>query len=72
MDEQMQDDQLEPTFNSSVPIQDVAWKTSRKRWTIEKGGEIGSGRSVLAGRHDDHDDSGELSHFAIVSPTLIF
>ena len=27
MDKQRQDDQLEPTYNSSVPIQDVALKT---------------------------------------------
>ena len=30
MDEQMQDDQLESTYSSSVPIQDVALKTCRK------------------------------------------
>ena len=47
-DEQRQDDQLEPIYNSSVPIQDVAWKTSRERWTIETSGERGSRRSVLA------------------------
>ena len=28
MDEQRQDDQLEPICNISVPIQGVAWKTS--------------------------------------------
>ena len=28
----------------------------RKRWTIEKGGERGSGRSPLVARHDDDDD----------------
>ena len=48
MDEQMQDDQLEPIYNSSVPIQYVDLKTYRERWTIEKVGEKGSGRSVLA------------------------
>ena len=53
MDEQRQDDQLEPTYNSSVPIQDVALKTYRKRCT---GGERESGRSVLLVRHDDDDD----------------
>ena len=56
MDEQKQDDQLEPIYNSSVPIQDVALKTYRKRLTIVKGGGRGSGRSVLmAQRHDDED-----------------
>ena len=37
MDEQRQDDQLGPTYNSSAPIQDIALKTYRKRWTIERG-----------------------------------
>ena len=36
MDEQRQDDQLEPTNNSSVPIQDVALKTYQKRWRIKR------------------------------------
>ena len=56
MDEQRQDDQLEPIYNSSVPILDVAWKTSREHWTIETGSEKGSGRSVLAAWHEDDDD----------------
>ena len=47
MDEQGQDDQLEPIYNSSMLIQDVALKTNRERWTIETGGGRGSGRSVL-------------------------
>ena len=49
--EQRKDDQLEPIYNSSVPIQNVALKTYRK---METGG--GSGRSVLMTRHDDDDD----------------
>ena len=56
MDEQRQDDQLEPTYNSSVPIQDVTLKTCRKRWAIEKGGGRGLGIFVLMARHDDGDD----------------
>ena len=56
MDEQRLDDQLEPTYNSSVPIHDVALKTCRKRWTIEKGSRKGSGISVLMARHDDDDN----------------
>ena len=56
MDEQRQDIQLGPTYNSSVPIQDVALKTYRKQWTIEKGGGRGSGRSELMARHDDDGD----------------
>ena len=47
MDEQRQDDQLEPTCNSSVAIQDVALKTYQKRWTIEWGDGKDSGISVL-------------------------
>ena len=53
MDKQTQVNQLEPTYSSSVPIQDVAPKTCWKQWTIEKGGEKGSGISVLMVRHDD-------------------
>ena len=56
MDEQRLDDQLETIYNSSVPIQDIALKTSQERWTIEMSGERGSGRFVLAVRHDDDDD----------------
>ena len=51
MSEQRQDDQLEPIYNSSVLIQDVAWKSSRERWTTETGDERWSGRSVLAMQH---------------------
>ena len=56
MDEQRQDNQQEPTYNSYVSIQDVALKTYQKRWTIEKGSGRGPGRSVLMVRHDDDDD----------------
>ncbi len=56
MDEKKQDNQLEPIYNRSVLIQDIALKTSWEQWMIETGGERGSGRSVLAARHDDDDD----------------
>ena len=56
MDEQRQDDQLEPIYNSSVPILDEAMKTSQEQWTIEMGGKRGSGRSVVAAQQDDDDD----------------
>ena len=56
MAEQKQDDQLEHTYSSSVRIRDVALKTCQRRWTIGRSGEIGSGISVLAARHDDNDD----------------
>ena len=48
MDEQRFDDQLEPIYNNSVPIQDVALKTYQGQWTIETGGKRESERSVLA------------------------
>ena len=47
IDEQIQEEQLEPTYNSFVMLQDVALKNYSKRWTIEKGGERGSGGSTL-------------------------
>ena len=55
MDEQKLDDQLEPIYSSSVPIQDVAWKTCRKRWTRDTCGERWSGKPMLAARDDDDD-----------------
>ena len=60
MDEQRQDDQLKPIYNSSVPIQDIALKTSREQWTILMGEERGSGSSVLSAQHDD-DETGKMS-----------
>ena len=57
MAEQKQDDQLEHTYSSYVRIRDVALKTYRRRWTIGRGGERGSGISVLTARHDDDDDT---------------
>ena len=56
MTEQKQDDQLEHTYSSYVRIRDVVQKTCRRRWTIGKSGERGSGISVRAARHDDDDD----------------
>ena len=45
--------QFEPTYSSSVPIRDVALRTWRKQWMIGRGGERGSGISVLIARHDN-------------------
>ena len=56
MDEPKQDDMLDPTYSSSVPIRDVVPKNYRKRWTIGSVGERESGISVLRARHDDDDD----------------
>ena len=52
-DEQELGDQQEPIHNSSLLMYDVSWKTCRERWTIETNGERGSGKSVLAARHND-------------------
>ena len=60
MDEQKQNDQLEPTYNSFVPIQDVVLKTYRKRWTIERSDEKGSGISVLMTRPDNDDEMHQI------------
>ena len=56
MDKQRQDNQLEPIYNSSVRIQDIALKTYLERYTKEKGGGRGSGISMLAAQQDDDDD----------------
>ena len=53
---QKQDDQLEPTYNSSVLIRGVALNTNWKLWMIEKGGVAGSGRSAQVARYDGNDD----------------
>ena len=55
MDVQSQDDPLEPTNSSSVPIRNIALRTCRKQWTIGRGGERGSGISLLITRHNDDD-----------------
>ena len=60
MDEQRQDDQLEPICNSSVQIQDVTWKNSWEQRTIETGGVSGSGRFMQAAQHDDDDDDDKV------------
>ena len=60
MDEQRLDDQQEPIYSRSVPIQDVAGKTCRERWTIESSGERGSGKYMLAARHDDNNDDDDF------------
>ena len=55
MDEQRQDDQLEPISNSSVLIQDIALKTNQERLMIEMCGGRVSRRSVLAAPHDNYE-----------------
>ena len=61
MDKQRQDDQLKPIYSSSVPIQDVVLKTSREWWTLEMGGERGSGRFWLAAQNYNDDDDDAMS-----------
>ena len=55
MDEQRHDGPVESILNSSVPILDVALETSREQWTIETGGERGSGWYVLVVQQDDDE-----------------
>ena len=73
MDEQGQEDQLEPIYDSFVLIQDIALNTSQKRWTIESGGERGLRKSVQAASHDDDDDDDDdcikkFTFFYLFSP----
>ena len=79
MAKQKQDDQLEHTYSSYVRIRDVTLKTGQKRWMIGRSGERESGISVLAARHDDHDDDDSLmvknkslpSHSVLIQPTQL-
>ena len=58
MDDQKQDDPLEPTYSSSVPIREVTLKTVRRPWTIGRSGERESRISVLMARRDVDDKKG--------------
>ena len=51
-----------PTYNSTVLVQDVALKTYREWWTIEKGGGRGLGRSVLVAWQDNDDSKDHFIH----------
>ena len=64
-DDQVYSDQLEPIHNRSVLIQDVAWKTCREWSTTGMSGRRGSGKSVLAARHDDVDDD-SINYLAVI------
>ena len=66
MDEQRQNNQLEPTYSSSVLIWDVVLKTCWKQWTIGRGGERGSGISMLMVRHNDDDDDNHKIYKCLV------
>ena len=70
MTEQKQDDQLEHTYSNYVRIRDIALKTCRRRWTIGRIGEKGSGISLLAARHEDDDDIYLLIHLHIYANQL--
>ena len=43
-------------LQQSVLIQEATWRIYQEQWTIETGGEIGSGKSMLSVWHDDDDD----------------
>ena len=70
MTEQNQDNQLEPTYSSSVRIWGVVLRTCRKRWTIGRGGARGSGISVLMARQDD--DVIKCSHRILIISKQIY
>ena len=65
-----QEDQLEHTYSSYVKVRDVVQKTCRRRWTIGKSGERGSGIFVRAAQHDDDDDDSHTSHHPSQTPWL--
>ena len=72
--EQKQSDQLEPTYSSSVRIWGVALRTCRKRSTIGRSGERGSGISVLMPRQNDDEmmilkQGGYKYHFQVFDMT---
>ena len=48
--------QLERTYSSSVMIRGVALRIWRKRWQIGRGGEKGSGISLLMAQQDDDNE----------------
>ena len=64
------DDQLEPTYSSSVPIRDIILKTCQKQWTIGRGGERGSGISVLIARRDDDLSINNLYNLEITTEDI--
>ena len=64
-DRAKQDDELEPTYSSSLRIRDVALRNYRKWWTIGSSGERGPGISVLTARNDDDDY--DLSEFSWIN-----
>ena len=53
MAQQKQGDQFKPTYIRCVRKQGVALRTCRKRWTIGRDGERGSGISVSMAQQDD-------------------
>ena len=56
MDEQRQDDQLQPIYNSSVPIRGCNTKDLPEAMDDREGGKRESGIPVLMAWHDDDDD----------------
>ena len=72
MDEKRLNDQLEPIYSSSVPIQNVAWKTWREWWTIAMGDERGSEKSMLAAWQDDDDNDDGTEIFMLSLYFLLF
>ena len=61
---------MEPIYNSTVSIQNLAWKTSREQWTIETGGETWLGRFVLVAWLDDDENCAIalLNNYQLIKP----
>ena len=54
-----------------MPIRDVALRICRKQRTIGRGGEKGSGISLLIERHDDDDLSIKIDPRFVCDPSVI-
>ena len=63
-------------YNSTVTIQDVAWRRCWEQWTIKTGGERGSGKSMLAARYDkspleSHEESDIISFRDLITRSFL-
>ena len=74
MAKQKQGGQLKPTYSSSVRIRGVALGTCGKWWTIGRGGERGSGISMLMAQQDDElcVNKWTLAHLMIIYLQTIY
>ena len=71
-DEQGWSNQLEPIYNGSVLIEDIAWKTCQEQWMIGMSGRKESEKSVLAACHNDDNDIYIYIYIVIHRQTVLF